>query len=249
VGILRRIGNLIRGFLSLFIGGLERTNPAIAFENAINLLTKKYVDLKQASAVVVARRDDLNKRLGEQKSKLLLVESDLNAAVDQDQDEVALVLMSRKQLLEGNVDDLERDLNDAVADAEEAKSSLNTIKAEVYKLKDERDRTIAKMKSAEARIIVQKQLEGFSVDAELKALEGVRETVNAKLAEVKINKELKEADLDSKLNTLRERSSENKARQALEELKRARASRALPPASAKGDIVDAEITEFITTKK
>lgn len=247
MGILRRLGNLIRGFLSLFIGGIERKNPEIAFENAINLLTKKYVDLKQAAAVVVARRDDLQKRLEQQKQELLLTEGDLNAAVDQDQDDVALVLISRKQLLEGSIEDLERDLNDAAADADEAKSSLNTMKTEVFKLKDERDRTVARIKSVEARLMAQRQLEGFSVDAELKALEGVRETVNARLAEVQINKELKEADLDTKLGALREKSSQHSARQALEELKQTRANRALPP--AKDDVIDAEITEVLSAKK
>lgn len=244
MGIFRRIYNLFRGFLSLFIGGVERSNPAIAYENAINALTKKYVGLKQATSAVVARRSSLERRLAGEREQLLLTNGDLEAALDQGQDDVAVVLIQRKQVLEGEIADLEKELKDASEDAEEAKASLNSLKAEVTRLKEERDRTVAKLKSAEARIAVQQQLDGFSVDAELKALEGVRENVNNKLAEAKLNKELKESDLDSKLALVRERGSKESALKALEELKRQRNPKALPPASKKSMVIDAELEKI-----
>jgi len=248
MGILRRIVNLFRGFLSLFIGDVERKNPAIAYENAINALTKKYVGLKQATAAVIARRDSIERRLVGEREQLRLTEGDLEVALKQEKDEVAVVLLQRKEVLTGEIEELEAEFTEATADSDEAKESLNALKSEVTRLKDEKDRVVAKLKSAEARIAVQNQLDGLSVDAELKALEGVRENVTHKLAESKLTKELRESDLDSKLASIRELGSKERAEKALEEIKRCRAQRALPPASKKSMVIDAELEKAKVTE-
>lgn len=246
MGILRRIVNLFRGFMSLFVGGIERKNPAIAYENVINAHTKKYVGLKQATAAIIARRDGIERRLAGEREQLRLTEADLDAALQEEKDDVAVVLLQRKEVLNGEIKELEADLDEATADADEAKDALNTLKAEVTRLKDEKDRVVAKLKSAEARKAVQDQLDGISVDSELKALEGVRENVTHLLAESKLNKELRESDLDSKLADVRQRGSKERAKKALEELKRAREPKALP-ASNNGMVIDAKL-EKVETK-
>ena len=51
-----------------------------------------------------------------------------------------------------------------VADASNAKNSLLEVKSEIEKLKAEKDRMLAQMASAQARVKIQNQLEGLSVD-------------------------------------------------------------------------------------
>lgn len=247
MGLLRRIANLFTGFISLFVGGVERKNPAIAYENAINALTKKYVALKQATAAVIARRDSLERKLASGREQLRLTEGDLETALSQNNDEVSVALLQRKEFLAGEIVEMEAEWQEATKDSDEAKSSLNALKSEVTRLKDERDRVIAKLKSAEARIAVQNQIEGLAVDAELKALEGVRENVTHRIAESKLNKELKESDIETKIATIREIGSKERAVKALEDIKRSR--KALPPASNQSMIVDAEFTEKTTVSK
>ena len=117
-------------------------------------------------------------------------------------------------------------MEQARADAEEAKSSLLQVKSEIQKLKDEKDRMLAQMLSAQARLKIQNQLEGLSVDAEVRALDNVREHIKNTVAEAKMGTELRESDLDVQLAKLRQSSGAITAKQQLEEMKRARAGQA-----------------------
>ena len=113
-------------------------------------------------------------------------------------------------------------MEQARTDAQEAKDSLIQVKAEIQKLKDEKDRMLAQMHSAQARLKIQNQLEGLSVDAEVRALDNVREHIKNTVAEAKMGSELRDSDLDVKLAKLRQSSGAITARQQLEEMKRAR---------------------------
>lgn len=236
--LFSRLFNLIRGFFSIFLGRAERNNPEIAYENAVNALTTKYVAFKKAAAQIIRRRENIEARLLKEREQLQLVSADLETAIAQDDDEVAVVLIQKKESIEGEVADLETDLVDAEKDANEAKGSLTSIKSEIVRLRDERDRVVAKMKSAQAKIAIQEQLEGISVDAELKALGAARENAQNLLTEAKLNDELNEDSLESKLQAIRERGSKEAALKKLEELK-AKKRKALPPASKKDRVIDA----------
>ncbi len=80
------------------------------------------------------------------------------------------------------------------------------------------------MQSAQDRIKIQDQLEGLSVEAEVKALENVREHINTLSAQAKLNKELAGESLDSKLADLRRQTGDVTARKPLEEIKAKRAA-------------------------
>lgn len=100
------------------------------------------------------------------------------------------------------------------------------MKSEIQKLKEEKDRMLAQMLSAEARLKIQNQLEGLSVDAEVRALDNVREHIKNTVAEAKMGSELRDSDLDVQLNKLRQSSGAITARQQLEEMKRVKAAQA-----------------------
>ncbi len=50
VGFFKRLGNLWRGFLSIWISDVEKEHPEIAYENAINSMIEKYSALKRATS-------------------------------------------------------------------------------------------------------------------------------------------------------------------------------------------------------
>lgn len=225
-GFFARLGNLWKGFMSLWISDLEKDHPEIAYENSINSMIEKYTALKKATAAIIRRREDIEGRLRKQSAELEQVSADLNTAVDTNQDELALVLISKKNALEADVAELNGELGQAKNDAEDAKRSLLSVQAEINKLRAEKDRMLAKMESAKARIKVQEQLEGLSVDAEVKALENVRGHINNLAAEAKLGKELAEGSLDGKLAELRRQTGDVTARKQLDELKAKKAAAA-----------------------
>lgn len=224
-GAFSRLANLWRGFVSLWISDVEKNHPEIAYENAINGMVEKYAALKRATAAIIRRREDIEERHKSETKELAQVNLDLNTAVETAQDDLALVLIQKKNALEASIAELQADLGIAVKDADGAKASLMQVQAEIKKLKAEKDNMLAKMHSAQARLRIQEQLEGLSVDAEVKALENVRSHIKNLASEAKLGAELGGSSLDQRLSTLRQQSGEVTSRQQLEQLKAASAAK------------------------
>lgn len=226
INFISRLANLWSGFVSLWITDVEKRHPEIAYQNAIDSMIDKYGKLKSATAAIMRRREDVTARLTSEQQELAAINADLNAALATGQDELGIVLIQKKNALEASIKTLEQDMEQARTDADEAKSSLIQVKSEIQKLKDEKDRMLAQMLSAEARMKIQNQLEGLSVDAEVRALDNVREHIKNTVAEAKMGSELRDSDLDVQLNKLRQSSGTITARQQLEEMKRVKATQA-----------------------
>ena len=224
INFLGRLSNLWSGFVSLWITDVEKRHPEIAYQNAIDSMIEKYGKLKSATAAIMRRREEISTRLENERGELAAISADLNAALATGQDELGIVLIQKKNALEASVKTLEQEMEQARNDAQEAKDSLLGVKSEIQKLKDEKDRMLAQMQSAQARLKIQNQLEGLSVDAEVRALDNVREHIKNTVAEAKMGSELRDSDLDVKLARLRQSSGAITARQQLEEMKRARAA-------------------------
>ena len=220
-----RLANLWKGFISLWISDVEKEHPEIAYENAINSMVEKYSALKRATAAIIRRREELAERLANQQKELAQVSGDLSTAVETNQDDLAVVLIQKKNQLESSIAELQADSDTAAKDADSAKQSLLSVQNEIKKLKAEKETMVAKLESAQARMRIQEQLEGLSVDAEVQALDNVRTHIKTQVAQANLNKELGETDLDSRLKTLRNASGDVTAKQQLNEMKAAAAAK------------------------
>jgi len=224
ISFFARIKNLFKGFLSIFISDIEKEHPEIAYENAINSMVEKYSKLKAATAAIIRRREDIDERLKQASKALAQTDAELNAAVATDQDDLALILIQKKNQLAAQAVELQGDMETARKDADDAKSSILQVQSEIKKLKAERDVMLARMQSAQARIKIEEQLEGLSVDAEVKALDNVREHIKNTIAQANLGRELADTSLDSRLEALKTQAGDVQAKQQLAELKAKRAA-------------------------
>ncbi|HMU37751.1 MAG TPA: PspA/IM30 family protein [Pseudomonadota bacterium] len=225
MSVFSRLANLWKGFISLWISDVEKEHPEIAYENAINSMVEKYSALKRATAAIIRRREELSERLATQQKELAQVNADLSTAVETNQDDLAVVLIQKKNQLESSIAELQTDSDAAAKDADSAKQSLLSVQNEIKKLKAEKETMVAKLESAQARMRIQEQLEGLSVDAEVQALDNVRTHIKTQVAQANLNKELGETDLDSRLKSLRGQSGDVTAKQQLAEMKAAAAAK------------------------
>jgi phage shock protein A len=115
-------------------------------------------------------------------------------------------------------------MESAHSDANSAKQSLVSVQSEIRKLKGERDVMMAKMQSAQARLRIQEQLDGLSVDDEVRALDTVRNHIKNTIAEANLTKELSDSSLDSRLAALRNQTGDVQAKQELANLKARKAA-------------------------
>lgn len=219
IAFFARLANLVKGFVSIFISDVEKEHPEIAYENAISSMIEKYSKLKAATAAIIRRREDIDERLTRASKDLAQTEAELGTAVATGQDDLALILLQKKNQLEVQVAEMTTDMLTARKDADDAKTSILQVQGEIRKLKDERDVMLARMQSAQARIRIEEQLEGLSVDAEVRALDGVREHIKNTIARANLGKELADTSLDARLATLRSQTGDVQAKQQLAELK------------------------------
>jgi len=232
MGLLSRMYNLWTGFLSIFVGNLETKRPEIAYENAINSMTEKYAKLKSAAAGLIKNRTKLESRIKAAESELGELQMQIDVAVERNEDEVAVLLLEKQESVQADLDSARGDLAQAAKDAESAKESLNGIRVEIDKLKTERDRVVAQINDATARKQIQEQLDGLSIDDDVKALENVREYAERVRAEVQIGDEIKDSSLEGKLADIRAATTSTRAQAKLAALKAKRASAQTTSASA-----------------
>lgn len=223
-GVFSRLANLWRGFVSLWISDVEKKHPEIAYENAISSMVAKYVKLKQATAAIIRRRDDVSERLKVKSKELEQVDHDLRVAVETNQEDLGMVLIQKKQSVSAEVAELKADLESSVRDADSAKASLMQVQSEIHKLKSEKENMMAKMASAEVKVRIQEQLDGLSVDAEVKALDNVRAHIKETIAQANLGQELAESDLDQRLKKLRASSGDVTAKSEWEKMRQAAAA-------------------------
>jgi Phage shock protein A (IM30), suppresses sigma54-dependent transcription len=224
MGLFSRLGNLWKGFLSLWIADIEKDHPEIAYENAINSMIEKYAKLKSATAAIIRRREDLDDRFKKANAELAQTEAELNTAVETNQDDLAVMLIQKKNQLNADIAEMKTDLETAHSDAQSAKTSLLGVQSEIKKLQAERETMLAKMQSAQARIKIQEQLDGLSVDDEVRALDNVRTHIKNTIAEANLGKELSDSSLDSRLAGLRNQVGDVQAKQELAAIKARKAA-------------------------
>ena len=234
MGFFDRITNVWRGFLSLWVSGIETKNPEAVYEAAIEERIKQHRDLKKAVSSIVYLRNKTETELEEREKQLAEVRLQLPIAVEEGEDEVALVLIQKKDELTAKVASLQGELEKIASEAEEAKASLISYQGEIERLRREKDEMLAKKATAEARIQIQDTLDGLSMEADIKALDNVREHIGKLQAEADVGKEVAGESLDTKLKKIQQKTASASARQQLEEMKRQSEARKSGQAQAAG---------------
>ena len=236
VGFFARLKNLWTGFLSLWIEGVEAEHPEAVYEAAIEERINKYNELKKAVSGIVYLRNKPEADLKRKQKELVEIEAQVNVAVDTGEDEVALVLLEKQASLSSEVTTIQAELHAAMEQAEEAKGSLISFQAEIEKLKREKEEMLAKRANAEARIKINSALDGLSTDADIKALDGVRESIHKLEAEADVAREVGASSLDQKLKKIKSQTANAQAKQRLEALKQARNNQQQQMASVQAEV-------------
>jgi phage shock protein A len=226
---LSRLVNLLRGGLGQWLGRREQRNPGAVYEAAIQERLDQYAKLRGAAAGVLYLRGKLARELETRSVDLRALQGQLQIAVDRDDDQVALALIVRRDALGGEVERLSAELGELTNEAEAAKRNLVAFHDEIARLREEKVRMLARLANAQARLRLHETLTGLSPEADIQALEAVREHVTRLVAEVQLVREAGDSDLERRLASIRDVETERGARAQLEEMKRT--LRQLPAAS------------------
>jgi phage shock protein A len=220
-GFLRRFFGLLRGGLTGWIRDREEENPRAVYEAAISERLAQYRELKGAVAGILYMRNKLEGELDERRAEMARTHEDIRRAVKRGDDEVGLALISHTQILVGDIERCEKEYEDLRANADEAKANLVRFREEIRALEREKGRVVATLANAEARKRMNDALEGISVDADVRALESVREHLAKLQTEGTLDQELgRDFGLSARIKAIREEASQDAARIELDEIKR-----------------------------
>jgi phage shock protein A len=190
------------------------------YEAAISERVRTHQGLKRAVSGIVYLRNKLSTELEAKERELKEIMLQLPVAIEEGEDEVAMVLIQKKDELTASIESLSDELKKTSDQAEEAKSGLLAFQGEIEKLKREKAQSIAKLANAEARIRIQEALSGLSTEADVKALDNVREHIHKRQAEADIGSEIQGGSLDAKLKKIKEKAATSSSRSQLEEMRR-----------------------------
>jgi len=225
MGFFDRLSNLWNGILGRWISTKETNNPEAVYETAIDERIKRHRELKKAVSGIVYLRNKLTAELETQERDLQEVHAQLPVAIEAGDDEVALLLITKKNALETSLAQTRLDLEKVSTQAKDATETLISFQGEIEKLKRERDEMLAKRATAQARIQIQETLDGLSTDADIQALQNVRENIHKLQAEADVGTEIKQDSLDARLAKVKVKTQDAAAQLQLEELKKQMAAR------------------------
>src|ERR1700687_3757988 len=186
-----RIQNVVRGVMAQWLGRRHHGNPGAVYEAAIEERVGQYAKLREAAAGVLYMRSKLGKELQLKSAELARVGTQLDIAVDHDDDAVALALIGRRDALAAEVERLTGELTELTTEADGAKKNLITFQNEIARLRDEKVRMLARLANAKARLRLQETLNGLSPDADIRALDTVRDYINRLVTATQISRDLR----------------------------------------------------------
>jgi phage shock protein A len=219
---ISRLKSLIGGKFSRWLKAREAHDPEAVYEAAISDRIRRYGQLKNAAAGAIYMRNKLERELKQKSAELAEVAEQAGQAADLNEDQCALILIRRKHELEAECERVKEELSQLTVEAEDAKKNLVGFKSEIDKLKTEKVRMLARLRNAQARMRVERALEGLSYDEDLRALHEVRESIQQMLTRSGVNREIHGAEIDQKLEEIRRRNAEDKVQAELDDLKRSR---------------------------
>jgi phage shock protein A len=232
--LVSRLRNLLRGMFAIWIRDSETQNPRAVYEQAIDERTRQYRQLKEAVAGILYMRNKLEAEITERRADIARTHDDIRRAVRRGQDDISLTLIAQKQSLMEELERAERELEGVRTEAEEAKVNLVRFREEIRGLVREKSRMLATLANAQARRRIQEALDGLSVDADMRALESVREHVARLSTEGSLERELGDPGLRTRLRAIHDEAREEAARSELAEIKQQLlpeiAAAAAPPA-------------------
>jgi phage shock protein A len=219
-GVVARFRQLLRSVFGSWVRQGERRHPAAVYEQAIEDRTQQYRDLKEAVAGILYMRNKLEAEINERRVEIARLHDDIRNAIRRGHDDLSLTLIEAKQLRMEELERAENELEGVRREAEEAKSNLVRFREEIRNLMREKGRMLATLANAQARRRLGEALDGLSVDADMRALEAVREHIARIATEGQLDREIGgDESMRRRLRAIRDDARHEAARRELEELK------------------------------
>ncbi|MCP5039951.1 MAG: PspA/IM30 family protein [bacterium] len=226
--VFSRLRSLVKGWFSVWVRDRELESPEAIYEQAIKGRLAQYRELKDAVAGILFMRSKLGGEIAQRRAEIAQLHDETRRSLSRGDEDSCLTLISHKQALFEDLERAENELAAVCTQADEAKANLVRFREEIRSLVREKGRMLATLANAKARRRLQSAMEGLSVEAEMDALEGVREQIERMDSESELDREIGGSDMRAQIRGFRDQARREAARSELAQLKQEMAQRILP---------------------
>lgn len=219
-GAIARLFHYVSTRLHGWVRDREHANPQDVYEQAIRGRLARYAELKEAVAGILYLRNKLEAEIRDRRGEIARLGSDAERAVRRGDESLAVAIVTHRHELESDLARAEGELEGLRNEADAAKDNLLHFREEIRTLEREKGRALAVWAGARMRRQVRAAIDGISVDADVRALEGVREHVAKLATEAHLDVELaRGTELGVRLAEIRGEARNEAARQEVEAIK------------------------------
>jgi phage shock protein A len=219
MGFFARLGRLIRGFFSLFVGGLEEKNPKLMLEDLKNQMQEAKVRYASTTANIIAREKMAASKLLAAKRELEECQRLIQEAKRQNNREMALQLLIQEENLQATLDTTQAAYDAIKAEADNARKEFDNFQKEMFQkmsqieqLKTQSDLADLKKDMNQLRSNYATENGAGRINDGLKQAE---EIIQGKLAKEDAISELGKNSIDSQMRDLKASASKSRAEEKL----------------------------------
>ncbi len=219
MGFFARLGRLIRGFFSLFIGGLEEKNPKAMLEDLKNQLNAAKVRYNSTTANIIAREKVAAAKLKSAEKELEDCRRLIQEAKRQNDRELALQLLIQEEHLEAAYNTALEAYNAIKAEADHARQEFENFQAEMFQKMSQIEQLKVQADLADLKKEMNALRSNFATEHGAgKINEGLKqaeELIQTKLAKEEAIAELGTNSVESRMRSLKASAARSRAEEKL----------------------------------
>ncbi|MEW8978188.1 MAG: hypothetical protein AB2385_07265 [Symbiobacterium sp.] len=219
MGFFARLARLIRGFFSLFIGGLEEKNPKAMLEDLKNQLNAAKVRYNTTTANIIAREKVALAKLKQAEKELEDCRRLIQEAKRQNDRELALQLLIQEEHLEAAYNTALEAYNSIKAEADNARREFENFQAEMFQKMSQIEQLKVQADLADLKKEMNQLRSNFATESGAgKINEGLKqaeELIQSKLAKEEAIAELGSNSIDARMRNLKASAARSRAEEKL----------------------------------
>lgn len=215
-------------------------DPDQVFQDAIVETRQKFLDLRATASPLYRSRDALREQERQRREQIEAAGQRASELIAAGQEKAALKAAAEQGRLEPELEKILQDLAELERPIAQVEAQLVRIEGKVRDLENERHRSQALMKGADARLAVERILSAGLLESGEADLAAAREMLAARLDHARTAEELAASSIQEGMRALEEELSDESARARLEAIREAAAlppadRAALPPGRGEGE--------------
>jgi len=219
MGFFERLGRLIRGFFSLFIGGLEEKNPKLMLEDLKNQMDEAKKRYASTTANIIAREKMAKAKLEGAKREMAECQTMIQEAKRQQNRELALQLLLKEENLQATLNTTQQAYDAIKGEADNARKEFENFQNEMFQKMSQ----IEQLKTQADLAGLKKEMNSLrsnyaTEDGAGKINEGLKqaeEIITGRLAKEDAISELGKNSIDSQMRDLKASAAKSRAEEKL----------------------------------